>query len=266
LGIIKSDDAAIFRIIHSYRNSIYHRDYHNPITVNKFAELYFVVAANLFRKIYDNGTSIGGKFKADWLEKYGLRSDFIIFKEASKKIAGDLVNGFDVSLSAIKDTISEDIIFRLGEIKFIREGELSWLKNDVIFDIHLKVAEYFDKNPYFKSSQDYNNLLYEFFRHNYSLEDTAAQQKWMKIKLEEKKRDHKIGKALRAFKPTIKSKILKDAIEFLKKVDSYNRIDKLLERYNFIDRNFLKMELYLNQFSMEFEREVQLQIDIARGK
>jgi hypothetical protein len=266
LGIIESKDAAVFNIIHSYRNSIYHRDYHNPITVNKFAQLYFVVATDLFEKIFDNGTSIWGKLREDWLKKYGLRNDRVDFKEASNKIKNNLVSGFNVTMPVVKDTLSEDIIFRLKKIEFIRGVELSWLENDIIFDGHLKVAEYFDKNPYFKSSKDYNSLLYEFFSHNYSLENVDAQKKWMKIKLEEQKRDNKIGEDLKDFKQTIKSGILKNAKEFLKTIDNFKKIDKLLERYNFIDRNFLKVELYLNQFSIEFDREVQLDIDIARGK
>jgi len=40
----------------------------------------------------------------------------------------------------------------------------------------------------------------------------------------------------------------------------------LLEQYNIIDKNLLKIELYLNQFFEEFDRQVQQEIDMRRGK
>ena len=266
LGIINNDSVIILKIIHSNRNSIYHRDYHNPITINKFSELYFVVATNLFRKIYDCGVSIGGDFKANWLIKYGLKINYVDFSKASDKIANYLLKGFDVSLPNIKQVLSQDIAFRLNEIKIMREREMPWLKNDIILDSSLKVAEYFDKNPYNHLSEKYNNLLRNFLKNKNSFENKASVERWKSIKLEEKQRDQTIEKSSRVFKPKTQSHILKNSSDFIEKINNYTQIDKLLEQYDFIDKSLLKIQLYLNQFFEEFDRQVQQEIDMRRGK
>ena len=140
------------------------------------------------------------------------------------------------------------------------------LKNDIILDNSLKVAEYFDKNPYNQLSEKHNNLLRDFLKHKNSPEDKASAERWELVKLEEKQRDQKIEKALKVFKPKIQSYILKNSSDFIEKVNNYTQIDKLLEQYNIIDKNLLKIELYLNQFFEEFDRQVQQEIDMRRGK
>jgi hypothetical protein len=262
-GVINDDDASTLRIIHSYRNSIYHHDFHNPITVNKFAELYFVVASRLFKRIHNVGVVIGGCGE-EWLKRYGLKIDYINFQEASEKITSCLLNGFYISLVSIKKIISKDLSFRINEVTFVREHELPWLKNDIILDSSLRVAEYFDKNPYL--SEKYNNLLREFLTYKNSSKNEDASKKWLEVKLEEKQRDEKIEKVLKNFKQTISSQTLKQSLNFLRKIKNYHKINKLLENYYLIDKNLLKLELYLNQFIEEFDREVQREIDIRRGK
>jgi len=263
LNIIKNDDASILKIIHSYRNSIYHRGFHNPITINKFAELYFVTASELLKRTYSVEVSIGG-CEEEWLKKYGLKIDWINFKKASEVITDYLLSGFDVSLPTIKKVISEDITFRMKEINIIREKILPYLKNNVILDSYLKVAEYFDKNPYL--SEGYNKLMHEFLDNQKNLEEEDASKRWRTVKLEEKRRDKEIEKELKTFKQTIKSQLLKKSNTFLEKIKNYNNVAKLLEQYNSINRNLLKVELYLGQLVEEFDRKVEQEIDLIRGK
>jgi len=264
LGFVNDDDASILKTIHTYRNLIYHQGFHNPVTVDKFAELYFMAASRLFARIYSStGLSIWGGGEK-WLRGYGLKIDHINFKEASERITSYLLNGFYISLSTIKKMIFEDLNFRINQIILIRKDELPWLKNDFIFDAHLKVAEYFDENRYLL--KECYNSLYEFLKSIDTSKDEDNLKKWLKIKLEAKQIDEKIEKALNNFKQTISSQIPKQSLGFLRKIKNYHKINKLLEKYCSIDKDLLKIELYLNQLMDEFDEEMSKELDLIRGK
>ena len=209
---------------------------------------------------------IGGiRPKQNWLKKYGLRNDYIDFSLASKEISAYLLRDVNISLPTIKKSIFGDIIFRLSKIKIKREKELTWLKNDIIFNIWLGITEYFDKNPYGELSKTYYNFIYKFLKKN-QVDKEKSEEMWKKAELERNKRDKKIKNDLVNFNQTINTAIIKNSEKFLKKSNFYRNTKELLNNYYYIDENLTKLEFYLDKISEEFDREVQREIDIRRGK
>ena len=165
----------------------------------------------------------------------------------------------------VKKSILKDIKFRLKAIKIKREKEMPWLRKDALFNELLKIAEYFDRNPYDELFKTYHSAIYKFLDKSES-DKESAKKIWKKAELEKHKMDKKIKKDLIDFKQKIDTSIIKNSEKFLIKNYLLKNIDRLLNDYYHIDEDLTMLELYLDQMSEQFDRDVQREIDMRRGK
>jgi len=141
--------------------------------------------------------------------------------------------------------------------------ELSWLESDYIFDAWLKVYEYFDKHPYNSLSKKVYEVNYEFLE---LLKSDKAKAHTLRRKfiLRESARDRRIQRSLDQYKPLISSRSLELVEGFIKR--DIKNPESFLQKYRELDIKVRTIEDFIDKIEMDFDREVQRQIDFERGK
>jgi hypothetical protein len=150
---------------------------------------------------------------------------------------------------------------------FRKRSELSWLKDDDIFDIWLKTADFFDSHPYDKLSKRVYEINYEVIsksKRRGKIAEGTTPLLYKKMRLRAAARDKTIRNLLAMHRPTASSHSIKLARNFLD-----NKIPKLavlLTRYGELDKQIRRLEFLLERIEEDFDREVEREIDIRRGK
>jgi hypothetical protein len=193
-----------------------------------------------------------------WLAEYELETDYIEWHKAAKKISRVFLRGITISLPQIKRSFIEDIRLRIEGISRDRK-ELPLMEDDVNFSKLLKIAEFFDKYNKVKLSQKLYNLNYIIASGRGSSVDAKGYQ------VTKNKVDNKIEHKLNDFSPSVTSKNL-NSINLEKRIKNTKSIKDLLRIYSSYDRMLSKIETYTYQACVEWDRYIQLEIDIARGK
>jgi hypothetical protein len=256
IGFMSAEDAAVLKIGHSYRNAAYHRDSHNQRVTNELGRLLFAAVSSLFRSYYNNGVSSGGFAPEQWLAKYGLRTDFISFKEVSTSIAAKLTEGITITFEEAKEAFQNDFTSRVEEI----EREIKKLEiDDADLDEGLKRAEFSEAHPHEQFSEKLRELNYQIVVGNTKSVDAReyrAAQKSAKRKME---------KELTNFVPVCSVKLLKK-LKSTTTLKTVKNVSSLLYAYQELDSKLTKFEDSVEQLAIVIDRAIQREIDIRRGK
>ena len=259
LKFIDSVMAERIRFVHFYRNLSYHADTKN-FACEAIASLAFANALAVFKYFYAVN-NVHRSAVAPLLKKYSLPTNRIDYPFASNIISNKLRKTV-VNMSTIISKLKNNLKERLEAIS-VKRVELSWLKPDFIFDAWLRVYEYFEKNPY-------NSLLKNVYKVNYELikllrsNKAKAHALWRKLKLKESTRDRRIQRSLDQYKPLVSSHSLKLVGGFIKQ--DIKNLESFLQMYRDLDIKLRNIEGLISKIEMDFEREVQREIDRRRGK
>lgn len=262
LKIIDSATADRIRFVHFYRNLSYHADTKN-FACEGIASLAFANAVAVFKCFYavNHSESYFGSAVAPLLRKYSLPTDKINYPFASNIISNKLGKTV-VNISAIISKLKSNLRERLEAIS-VKRVELSWLKSDYIFDAWLKVYEYFDKHPYNSLSKNVYEVNYEFLKLLKSGKAKAHALR-RKLILRESARDRRIQRFLDQYKPLVSSRSLELVESFIKR--GIKNPESFLQKYRELDIKVRTIEGFIDKIEMDFDREVQRQIDFERGK
>jgi hypothetical protein len=257
IGFMSAEDATVLKIGHSYRNAAYHRDSHNPRVTNELGRLLFGSVSSLFRSYYNNGVSSGGFAPEQGLSKYGLRNDFMSFKGASASIASKLMEGIAITFAEAQEAFQHDVTSRVEEIE--REITKLPISGDVDLDEGLRRAEFSESYPHEQFSEKLRELNYRIVAGE--AEPVDAKQ----YRAAQKSANRKMEKELTKFVPVCSAKLLKTlkSITTLKQVKN---VSALLYAYQDLDSKLTQFEDSVEQLAIVFDRLIQREIDIRRGK
>jgi len=267
LKLINSTDAERIRFLHVYRNLSYHNEVEDAGMFPILVSLSLSSALKLFKTYYSislSETYFGSKAVLA-LKKYSLPTDKINYKFASQTIVKEL-NKKLLKKTKIEKLLKANLRHRLKIISGKR-SELSWLKNDYVFDIWIKTAEFFDVHPYDGFSKRVYEMHYEIIRRTKDgkkIKEKASTALYKKKILRETARDKKISKLLTAYRQSVSSNSIRLANNFLK--EEISNLSVFLTRYERLDKQIRKLEFLVEKIREDFDREVQREIDCSRGK
>jgi len=116
---LPESDVDILRISHRYRNSIYHRDTHNPAVVPVIGRLLFGATCRLFSVVYEGnwGLSVSDG-EIDRYKDYGVEVNGMLWpREAARKVADKLQLRITVDAEEAVATLSVDLSTRVEELR-----------------------------------------------------------------------------------------------------------------------------------------------------
>ena len=257
IGFMSAEDALVLKIGHSYRNAAYHRDSHNPRVTNELGRLLFAAVSSLFKSYYNNGVSSGGFSPEQWLSKYGLRNDFISFRGTSVAIAGKLMEGITITFKEAQEVFQHDLSSRVEEIE--RQIKKLPIGGDADLDEGLKRAEFSESHPHEQFTETLRELNYRIVAGDVESVDAK------KYRAAQKSANRKMEKELTKFVPVSSSKLLKK-LKSTTTLKTVKNVSALLSAYQDFDSKLTKFEDSVEQFAIVFDRLIQQEIDIRRGK
>lgn len=259
LGAISKYDASVLRVSHQYRNAAFHRDTHNVSIIRSLAMVCFRSVCHLFVVNYNIGVSYGGMESLRWLVPYAKNTTRLNFREDSQIIADKLLRGITKSAATLRKHFAKDILERLKDIGSIR-NEIGYGNPDLLLNEFLRLAEFDEEHPFAKYVE-----YYAFTRSLATAQLDSLKVQGQLFDLKEKA-DKKMEEDLKLFKATVSTKILDEAVNFLRRSESLKSADKILFAYQQLDFKLSRFEYYLWKLEIEWDERVQMEIDFARGK
>jgi hypothetical protein len=258
LKFINLEDASVLKIGHSYRNAAYHRDVHNPRVTNEIARILFDSVSSLFNAYYKNGASVGGIHLEAWgLSNYGVTGNFISFESASTTVIRKLRHGISITLVEARTALQNDIESRL------RKLDCEIAKIPIIgpesLDEGLKQAEFSEEHPREEFLQELRELNY---RITLGQGDRIAAKEYRSAEALAQRRRRK---AYSDFVP-ICSSVLLARLKRSQTLRKARSMSALLFGYQDLDTKVSRFEVSIEQIAIAFDRAVQLEIDLRRGK
>ncbi|MCX6010253.1 MAG: hypothetical protein NTW48_09555 [Chloroflexi bacterium] len=257
--------ATILNILHSYRNAAFHRDTHNPAVVTILARVAFKAVSDLFEHtragIELGGSGVHDKAEMEWLTKYGLKRGFIDYEKAAHVISKQLTMEGEPSLDAVRGHLASDIHSRLTAIRRLIQKDLPWKSREEL-DPVLKWFEFRDAEPELEDrlSEHYRSVVYKI---------TAGQQVDVKpdeLHALEVKFRAEYEKRLEAYQQHISFDEIGRLEARIRELSEAVTFSSLLKNYYEIDCILSTLERYLYLAFQEFDRAVQLEIDLRLGK
>jgi hypothetical protein len=257
IGFLSNEDATVLKIGHSYRNAAYHRDAHNPRVTNELGRLLFAAVSRLFKSYYANGVSSSGFAPEGWLSNYGLRPDFINFTAVSTLIAGKLMEGISITLEEAREVFQQDVTLRVKEI----EDEIKKLpiSTDADLDEGLKRAEFSEHHPREQFSEELRELNYRITADKGESVDAKEYMAAQSLA------DRRMKKELKKFVPVSSARLLKK-LKSSTTLKTARHVPGLLAAYQDLDSKLTRFEDSVEQISIAFDRVIQREIDLRRGK
>lgn len=254
----------ILSIGHKYRNDIYHRDKHNENTIGVITKILFISVCDLFVKVGGGfaGLTIGGYNKPiDWLSNYGLNKLHINFSEASQVIANVLKNRVNLKISVAAEIFTKDILKRIDDIKHLVNNELPWNSPKQINPI-IKWFEFKEKHPELedKLSMDYRKYRYKIGKGE-TVDITPE-----KLKELDEKYHQEYYKKVEEYQPKITYSLITSVAENAQTLKENKKFSSLICKYYDLDKALSELENYLDMAEAEWDRRVQQEIDLRRGK
>ena len=270
INIIKSKQkiskktSEILHISHKYRNDIYHHDKHNATTIGIIAKILFNAVCDLLAETQCGigPTTIGGyKEPFDWLSPYGLNTTSVDFLKASTIISKSLKSRIDIKLSEVSLIFCSDIESRIHKIKQLIADELPW-KTPAEIDHIIKWFEFQENYPNLEDelSSTYREYVYRIAQGK-PIAITPEQLEELKENFQKEYR----GKAME-YKQNIAFATIDKVMQEKKDLENVQNIGKALCQYFNLDQALSRLEYYIELAALEWDRIVQREIDLRRGK
>jgi hypothetical protein len=254
----------IISIGHKYRNAICHQDKYNPAIIGSIAKVLFVAVSDLFAKTRCGirASVIGGYSESfEWLVPYGIQETHIDFPQVSKIISGALKNKIHFDSANLITVFRSDLENRIKNIRHIIDKELPWKTSGEINHI-LKWFEFQEKHPDLedKLSMEYREYIYKIAKKE-PVDIELAQLKQIEEKFQ-KEYHARIDK----YRQNISYSTITKIENNINKMGEENSSAKILGQYYIFDEYLSKLENYIELATREWDRMVQREIDIRRGK
>ncbi len=254
----------IISIGHKYRNAICHQDKYNPAVIGSIAKVLFVAASDLFAKTRCGirASAIGGYSESfEWLLPYGIQETYVDFPRVSKIISESLKNKIYFDSVTLITVFRNDLENRIKNIKQIIDKELPWKTPDKINHI-LKWFEFRERHPDLedKLSMEYRKYIYKITKKEpVNIEPAQLKQIEEKFQKEYHARADK-------YQQNISYSTITKIENYIDKIGKESSSSNILGQYYILDEQLSKLENYIESATREWDRLVQREIDLRRGK
>ena len=269
--ILEASDVSVFRVAHAYRNAGYHRGEHNDALTSPLGRLYAIAIAGAFpRSLTDVLTGGLDDRLLDELDRFdwrgpGLKPGQFRVKEAAERICAEIAAPLAVDTRDLAKQLVVDFEARCGVVQEILESPRIDGVKDAFIETMLDAALDWARHrgdAELLALKDEQHALIE--RASNASEVTAEHRDAIRQnELAQFKRiadlsdmtEHKfnLGSAAR----------LRERAERIRTLRS---LSPLIERYRSLDEELGLLEAAADRMATEWDRFLQLQTDIARGK
>ena len=255
---LSADEATILSILHRYRNDMYHRNQVNKDVLGVLLMIYIKHTLDVFAQ-FASPHGLGGP---NW-KKLGL-TDFtengmLYFKKAAKQLKKKLLPRTP-SVKTVSMKLVSNLETRYKDLITILEEELPSSKDPKVQDVLAnQVIITNDLEFSLENDRGYQKIL-EAMKAAFAAEDHRESAKLRSILQSYQVR------ALKKHTSNLSYADLLLAEQAIKALSKNNKLDEVLSGYYGIDQKLLIYGDRIIQGSIDFDREVQRQIDIARGK
>jgi hypothetical protein len=261
---ITGETSEVLRILHLYRNVAFHRDTHNPAVISVLARIGFKAVADLFVQTRAGiGLSGMGVFNnaGEWLSAYGLSDTYVDFGKAAIKIAAQLTVGAEPNLCEVQVELTRDLHERAAALRRLVNGQLPW-KSSVQLNLILKWYEFKDAEPKLEDqlSEPFRSLRYRIAA------GEAVDVSREKLSSLEQQFHDRYEARLEAYEQRIRYEDLEDVDAKASQIQLKATLGNILSLYSELDAQLSTLEKYLDFASEEWDRAVQHEIDVRRGK
>lgn len=265
--LVSELEADVLLIGHSYRNAAYHRDTHNPALIAPLGKAVYGAVAAAFARGHDDGLIVG--LSAEWMERldaYGVdrrERKMLTRGDAAKLVAARLREGLDVPVDELAVRLADDLERRGEQV----EGWISQLPLDEAgLDAMLAEQEFWDKH----GADDELMRLVEL-RNPISRAVRLGIEPTSDMLDEAKRAEPDFRARVAELKtvagpPTVSLAERDKAGRAAEEIRQSRDLGVVLHAYQNADHALCLLEEYVGEALSEYDRHVQLEIDIARGK
>jgi hypothetical protein len=232
LKLIEQSEATVFRVGHKLRNEAYHKGILREKIITPVTRTYFQTICSIFQKLWV-GPSVLHTYSAanelkDFLEKYGIESD-ILTHHALGQICQKILNGRDITVVELANTISDDLATRIQDT-FAIIHELSSCPAAMSPDEGLKWLQFREEGG-MEFGQTKNDEEFRLF--------------WEEVR-----------RKLASFKPKVTSNTLNNWIKKANTIETEKDKGNILQKYWTIDEQFINIESMVREELFRYEEEI----------
>jgi hypothetical protein len=264
--LISDADAIVLKVGHSYRNDAYHEDAHNAFVVSSVARVLFAAVARLVARMQRRGMSVGS-ISDDQIEElagWGYQSGSMLeLRAAAEAVTAGFIAELAVEPYELRDLLAADLESRVnsleGDLEFLSQASIE--PGKIIEGVELW-AHYGADEELLELAQQFDPLfLVEQIDAGRPRDEVMAESEaavaGYRERMDELEREHKQRVSLdlvdRATRVAVRLRGLKNA-------------SPILATYYAIDEPLSELERYVYEAVIALDREIQHQIDLARGK
>jgi len=264
--LISESDAAILKVGHSYRNGAYHEGALNPDVTAALARVLFGAVARLVARSERPGVAVGSisERRIAQLAGWGYETGGMLeLRPAADAVSQRFASELAVDATDLGDLLADDLEARVeslrSDVGFLAESGVEPEK--IIEGVELWSHYGADEELLELQAQFDPFAIYEASERGELREDVAAEAeaalKRYRERQEELEREHKRRVSL---------DLLDRATSTAERLRTMSDTKKVLVAYHDVERPLAELEDYVDEAVRALDREIQRQIDLARGK
>ena len=264
--LIDDSDAAILKICHGYRNGAYHEGALNPLVTAAIARVLFGAVARLVGRSQDPGVAVGSisdrriARMADWGYETGRMLEL---REAAVAVTDRFISELAVDVTELRELLADDLESRIeslrSDVAFLAESGIP--PATIIEGVELRSHYGADEELLELQAQFDPFAIYEASERGESREELAARAEAATKRYRERQEELE-----RAHKRRVSLDLLDRAMRTAARLKTISDTTRILVAYHDVERPLNELEEYVDEAVRALDREIQHQIDLARGK
>lgn len=265
--LIDDADAAVLKVGHSYRNGAYHQGVHNEYVIASVARVLFGAVARLAARMQRPGLSVGPTSAADidQLARWGYETGSMLdICAAADSVVGGFITELEIDANELRELLADDLESRVDSLRrdigFLEENGTMEPAN-VIKGIELWWHYRADEELLELEQQADPFRLARESGLGEPTEQLVDQTRRALIRYRER-----MDELESAHKQRVSLDLVKRATRVAGRLRRLGDSSRILVTYHEVDEPLTELERYVDHAVMVLDREIQLQIDIRRGK
>lgn len=265
-ALIDDADAAVLKVGHSYRNDAYHEDAHNESVISSVARVLFAGVARLVARMQRAGVAVGSisDSQIEELAGWGYESGSMLeLRAAAETVTGNFITELAVDPRELRELLADDLEARIeslqDDIGFLGQSNVDPAK--IIEGVELW-SRYGADEELLELQQQFDPfVLAEECGYDEPTEELIARTQAALIRYRER-----MDELEREHKKRVSLDLIDRATKIAGRLRRLSDPSRILVAYHEVDEPLAELERYVHRAVMVLDREIQHQIDLARGK
>jgi hypothetical protein len=265
-ALIDDADAGVLKVGHSYRNDAYHEDAHNEFVVSSVARVLFAAVARLVARMQRPGVAVGSisDRQIEQLASWGYETGSMLeLRAAAEAVTDNFIAELAVDPRELRELLAEDLEARVeslrDDIGFLGQSNVEPAK--IIEGVELW-SHYGADEELLELQQQFDPfVLAEERGYAEPTEELVARTQAALVRyrarMDELEREHK---------QRVSFDLIDRATRVATRLRRLADPSRILVTYQEVDEPLAELERYVHCAVLALDREIQHQIDLARGK